>query len=96
MHGGETLRLLETLKKYSNLEKLIDGKIVSGESAGAYVLSTYFYSKTAGGVFRGLGLVPVKTICHYIGKNIDKLESVGGNLENLLLPNYKFEVMSTD
>lgn len=92
LHGGTTLKLLAALQKHLGLKKLFDGKVVAGESAGAYVLSTYFYSKTADGLYQGLGLVPVKTICHYIGENKEKLSDVGKDLELLLLPDYKFKV----
>lgn len=91
LHGGATLKLLEALKKHHNLKQLFEDKVMAGESAGAYVLSAYFYSKTAGGLYQGLGLVPVKTICHYIGENNDKLETPN-NLESLLLPDYQFKV----
>jgi len=92
LHGGKTLRLLETLKNYKNLKELFNGKVVAGESAGAYVLSTCFYSKSEGDVFKGLGFVSVKTICHYIGENTEKLKSCSNNLETLFLPDYKFKV----
>ncbi len=92
LHGGKTLKLLKTLKSYKNLKELFNGKIVAGESAGAYVLSTYFYSKSEGGVFEGLGYVPVKTICHYIGENAEKLKDCSNNLKTLLLPDYKFKI----
>lgn len=91
-HGGNTLKLLETLKKFKNLKKLLNGKIVAGESAGAYVLSSFFYSKTIGKSLKGIGLVPVKTICHYIGQNRDKLKEAPKNLKPLLLGEYKFKV----
>ncbi len=92
LHGGKTLRLLEILKKFPNLRGLIDGKIIAGESAGAYVLSSYFYSKSEGGVFAGLDFVPVKTICHYVGENSEKLQSCSDELEELLLPDFKYKV----
>ncbi len=92
LHGGKTLRLLKTLKSYKNLKKLFNSKVVAGESAGAYVLSTCFYSKSEGGVFKGLGFVPVKTICHYVGQNAEKLKNCPDNLEILFLPDYKFKV----
>lgn len=95
LHGGTTLKLLETLKKFSGLEKLFVGKTVAGESAGAYVLSAYFYSKSAGGLFQGLGLLPIKLICHYVGENSEKLKDAPDNLETLLLPDYKFRVYET-
>ena len=96
LHGGQTLKLFETLKSYANLKELFDGKIIAGESAGAYVLSKYFYSKSEGGVFQGLGYVPAKTICHYIGKNSEKLNKCGEKLNLLLLPDYKYKVYYKD
>lgn len=92
LHGGATLKLLVALKKHSDLKGLLEGKVVTGESAGAYVLSSYFYSKTAGGLFPGLGLVPVKTICHYIGENKEKLDGAPSNLETLLLGDYEYKI----
>ena len=92
LQGGETLKLLNVLKSFKNLRESISGKIVAGESAGAYVLSTCFYSKTEMGVFNGLGFVPVKTICHYEGKNEKKLNECPANLETLLLSSYKYKV----
>lgn len=92
LHGGQTLKLLETLKDYLDLAELLKGKIVAGESAGAYVLSACFYSKTEGEIFKGLGFVPVKTICHYIGKNKEKLNKCPKELETLLLKDYQFKV----
>jgi len=92
LHGGRNLRLLKFLKAQENIKELFSGKIVAGESAGAYVLSTCFYSKSEGGVFEGLGLVPVKTICHYIGENKEKLEECPEELETLLLPDYEYKV----
>ena len=91
LHGGKTLRLLEFLQKQENLREFFSGKIIAGESAGAYVLSTCFYSKSEGGVFKGLGLVPTKTICHYIGENKEKLFDCPNELETLLLPDYKYK-----
>ena len=92
LHGGKTLKLLAALKKNRNLSELFNGKIIAGESAGAYVLSSCFYSKSEGGCFNGLGFVPVKTICHYIGENSEKLNECPSGLEALLLPDYKYKV----
>ncbi len=92
LHGGRTLKLLKALKEYNNFSELIKGKIVTGESAGAYVLSSCFYSKSEQGCFEGLKLVPVKTICHYIGENRNKLDCCPFNLEELLLKDYQYKV----
>lgn len=91
-HGGKTSRLLGELKKHPNLMGLMGGKIVAGESAGAYILSSCFYSKTESGIFDGLGFVPVKTICHYIGENEEKLKECPGESEILLLADYQYKV----
>jgi len=91
-HGGQTLKLLEILKGYPDLAESLKGKIVAGESAGAYILSNCFYTKTEGRVFEGLGFVPVKTICHYIGENKEKLDKCPKELETLLLKDYQFKV----
>jgi len=92
--GGSTLKALHILSGFLNLNQLFTNKTVAGESAGAYVLSTYFYSKTTNGLFLGLGLVPVKTICHYNGENQEKLDSTPAGLEKLLLPNHCFKIFN--
>jgi len=92
LRGGKTLQLLKTLKTFPEFVPLCEGKVIAGESAGTYVLSSYFYSKTEGGVFKRLGLVPVKAICHYIGENREKLDKCPKNLELLLLKDYEFKV----
>ncbi|MCR4322762.1 MAG: Type 1 glutamine amidotransferase-like domain-containing protein [Candidatus Azambacteria bacterium] len=84
LQGGPTLKLLKVLKKYPNLEENLKSKTVAGESAGAYVLSSCFYSKSEGGVFDGLGFVPVKTICHYIGENKEELDRCPHYLEKVI------------
>lgn len=92
--GGTTVRLLEKLDKFPNLKEHFLGKVVAGESAGANVLSTYCYSKSGGGVIKGLGTLPLKLIVHYIGEHKDVLSEVPENLEVLLLPNHKYKVFN--
>lgn len=94
LHGGNTLKLLETLKKFPNLKSIFEGKVIAGESAGSYVLSSYFYSKTIGAFMEGLGMVPVRTICHYIEMNSEKLDKGPKDMEKLLLPDYVFKVFN--
>lgn len=95
LHGGDTMKLLEVLKKYPKLKNMLEDKMVVGESAGAYVLSRWFYSKSAKGLHEGLGFVPTATICHYDGKNEEKLKEVLDNdskLEKLLLKDGEYRV----
>lgn len=78
MRGGKTLQLLETLKKYPEFAVAIQGKTVAGSSAGAYVLSKWFYSNGAKDVFEGLGILPIKISAHFKGEQdiIDKLKKM--------------------
>lgn len=90
--GGTTIRLIDKLSKYKNLGDLFSGKIVAGESAGANSLSAYCYSKSGGGVIQCLGLVPVKTIPHYIEGMESNFKDIYPEIKSLFLPEYKFVV----
>lgn len=94
LNGGKTLKLLYELTKYKNFKELFDNKVVAGESAGAYVLSSCFYSKSIDICSEGLKLVPVKTICHYEGDNRNRLENCPDTLEELLLANYEYKIFN--
>lgn len=95
LSGGQTLKLIEILKSYPGLVKNLKDKVVIGDSAGTYALSTYFYSKSEGGLFKGLGIAPVKVICHYEGVNSEKLEELKDNLDILLLKDYEYKIYRT-
>ncbi len=92
IHGGSTVKLMSVLSKFENLQNHFKGKIVAGESAGANALSTICYSPSVDLVVKGLGILPVKIIPHYLpGKEI-KLEGARQELELLLLSVYKYKV----
>ncbi len=65
IRGGSTDRLLSVLRNYPDLKETFTGKVVTGSSAGAYALSLLNYDKSTKKVRDGLGMVGVKTICHY-------------------------------
>ncbi len=65
MRGGDTQRLLNVLRKFTEFSEAIKGKTVAGSSAGAYVLAKYYYSGSKRDIFEGLGILPIKIICHY-------------------------------
>lgn len=90
--GGTTPNLMKALQKFNNLKKIFEGKVVAGESAGANSLSRYCYSQSGGGVLSGMGLVAVKTICHYVGEHKEVLEAIDDDGEVLLLSNYQYRV----
>ena len=92
LNGGKTLRLLSALREHAYFADLIRGKTVAGESAGANILSTYFYSNSLQECLKGLGLVPVKLICHFTEERRGKLKDCPADLEELLLPEYQYKV----
>ncbi len=65
MRGGETEKLLFELKKHPEFKDAIKGKTIAGSSAGAYAVSRYYHSANRGGIHEGLGILPVRMICHY-------------------------------
>ena len=91
LHGGHSGMLLDALKKYSNLKELLNSKIIAGDSAGANVLCSAFYSMKIG-ISEGFGLLPIKIISHYLEENKDKLKDIKPELETLFLPEHQFKV----
>ena len=96
LHGGTSLKLLDALKRHSNLGELFKGKTIAGESAGANVLGQVFYSPSSDSVSEGLGLLPIKVIPHYSEKYKGKLDNIKPELETLALPEYQFKVFYSE
>lgn len=92
-HGGHTGKLLETLKKLPDFKETIQGKIVGADSAGVNVLCVVFYSLRMG-VGEGLGIVPIKVICHCTEENKNKLNDIRPELETVFLFELQFRVFS--
>lgn len=76
MRGGDSHVLQGYLEKISNLENLWGGKVIAGSSAGALVLSKYYYENDDDSFNKGLGILPIKAICHYTDEIADKLEQL--------------------
>lgn len=93
LHGGKTLKLLETLRRFPDLGKLFADKIIAGDSAGANVLCKAFYSKNANVAAEGLGILPLKIICHYKEELKDKIKDFCPGLETLYLREYELKVI---
>jgi|SRR3989344_281155 len=87
--GGRTVKLMEVLKKYKNLEQLFTGKVISGDSAGANALGQLFYSKSSKEISEGLRILPFKIIVHYTDGTPNPLANVEPNLETLFLHEYE-------
>jgi peptidase E len=73
LHGGETVRIIEALKSYSDkkLKDMFGGKIVVGSSAGTNFLTVGSYSPRAAAEKAGRGLVSVTAVVHYGATDMD-------------------------
>jgi peptidase E len=68
IRGGSTPQLMGILNKYPDLKENLKDKTVAGSSAGAYAIGSYsaFHDDESGGKVReGLGLLPLRVVCHY-------------------------------
>lgn len=101
--GGETDKLKAALTKFPDFQDLLDGKTVAGSSAGAYVLSSYYYTGSKDKVLEGFGVIPVRVVCHYESpehpapENYDpvgRLEGYGKDLELVLLRDCEWKVFN--
>ncbi len=63
--GGDTQKLMATLDSHPDFLESVQGKTVSGSSAGAYVLSKYYFSNSQHKVKEGYGCIPARVACHY-------------------------------
>lgn len=82
--GGSTLLLLDVMENYPEFKDSLEGKTVSGSSAGALYLVDNFYENDIEEIHRGLGVININLITHYpseqyppIGEEVlDKLRSL--------------------
>lgn len=93
LHGGKTIKLVESLSKYPNIRDLFSGKIVSGDSAGAHALGKLYYSRNSKIIRDGLGIVPLKIMAHYQEGTPDPFVGIKPELETLLLREYEVKVI---
>jgi peptidase E len=99
INGGRNGCLKDVLEGLDNLTKLIDGKVIVGISAGANILAKYYYSSVADDIREGIGLLPIKTFCHFTKKNISELDELDKYKEKLpiyKIPEEKYLVLDID
>lgn len=104
IRGGSTPKLLGVLKKYPDFKENLDSKTVAGSSAGAYAIGKYsaFHDDESGGQIReGLGLLPLRVVCHYesndLPPNPTALNSLGNmaqDLEIVFLKDFEWKVFN--
>lgn len=63
--GGKTSELIKILNQNGGWEKELEGKTLAGTSAGANIMSRYYYGLDSLKICEGLGLLPIKVIVHY-------------------------------
>lgn len=103
MRGGDTDKLLATLKQFPDFKDLIKGKVVAGSSAGAYVIGQYSAGHSVTYVREGLGLAPLRVACHYQSsdlppneESLSKLKDIAPELELVLLKDYEWVAREAD
>jgi peptidase E len=100
--GGHTPKLLAHLHKYPELKSLLTQKmVVSGSSAGAYALAKYGPGHSKEGIREGVGLVPVRVVCHYKSETMPpnpesyaELVNMAPELELVHLRDYEWRVFN--
>ncbi|MCX6780629.1 MAG: Type 1 glutamine amidotransferase-like domain-containing protein [Candidatus Magasanikbacteria bacterium] len=95
-HGGTTALLLDALRSIENLAHYFKNKIVIGSSAGAYMLSRYYYSDRSHALGTGLNILPIKVLAHYTPEHDSELETLkaqGEQLETYALAEGEFVVI---
>lgn len=101
--GGRTSRLLEVLQQQHGFQELFGGKTIVGSSAGANMLSHFYWGLDDPGLRQGLGLVPAKALVHYRSDynspNVDwdqaekELRAIAPELPLLTIPEGGFEIL---
>lgn len=96
IRGGAKLLVYKIFKKIDNLSELFKDKIVAGSSAGAYVLSKYFYSDDEDMIMEGTGILPIKCFAHYSDEKASKLKMLkeyGEDLKIYTIPDTEFVII---
>lgn len=86
--GGSTTKLQNKLKAVrGKLKKLFRGKTVLGSSAGALFLSRYYFDQDHDKILKGLDILPVKIMTHYLSSG--KYAASSGKEKLTMLKNHK-------
>ena len=102
LEGGDTNRMLTTLRGCLDLKELFIGKTIIGSSAGAYALGALGTSHGEIHARKGLGVLPLRIVCHYKSNSLppsdtslEEIKNTYGELELLLLKDYEYKVFYT-
>lgn len=90
--GGETPELIQDVLSYPDFIDGIKGKRIGGSSAGACLLSTYYFINDQRGVLKGTSVLPIRLRVHSdnpefgnIEKSIELLKTYPDDLELTLI-----------
>lgn len=87
--GGRKGCLKEFILNLENFRELVDGKVVVGSSAGANILSRYYFSNGDWIIKEGAGILPIKVFCHWSKENHIELSELENYKEKI--PLYKIQ-----
>lgn len=96
INGGYRGRLKDTLLEIGleRFRSLVEGKTVVGISAGANMLTKYYYSMAIGGIREGIGLLNIKLLTHSNDSDtVDRLkllEAYGERLPVIPIPEEEY------
>jgi peptidase E len=78
INGGMKGHLKDTLLSFGleRFRQLVEGKTLVGISAGANVLTRYYYSMAIGGIREGTGFLNIKLLTHYSHDEPEKLQNL--------------------
>lgn len=85
INGGFKGHLKDTLLAIGvdNFRQMIQGKTLVGISAGANILSKYYYSQGADDIREGVGLLDIKLLTHYTPDQYEQMATLEAYKENL-------------
>ncbi len=99
IHGGNTDKLLATLRTFPDIKTLLEGRAIAGSSAGAYAIGALSPSHSTLKLREGLGLLPLRVVCHYDSPELppnsealELLEKTEMELELVLLRDFEWRV----
>lgn len=95
IRGGSNDLLKKYFPKIKNLPALLKGKVIAGSSAGANLISKYYFATDIRKIRSGLGLFPIKVFCHFFKrdkKELEKLKRYGEELKVFAIPETQFFV----
>lgn len=73
VHGGDGDLLYKAIGGLPWQDIDLTNKIIAGHSAGANIWSKYYYSNDNQAIQQGLGILNIKTFCHYAGFKHEQL-----------------------